>query len=56
MDEALTAARSGRYDVLVLDWMLPGKSGIDVCRTLRTESDIPIIMLTARRKIGRAHV
>jgi DNA-binding response OmpR family regulator len=48
-DEALVAARSGRHDVLVLDWMLPGMSGIDVCRTLRAESDIPIIMLTARR-------
>jgi len=48
-DDALAAARSGGHDVLVLDWMLPGRSGIDVCRTLRAESDIPIIMLTARR-------
>ena len=48
-DGALAAARSGRHDLLVLDWMLPGRSGIDVCRTLRAESDLPIIMLTARR-------
>ena len=48
-DEALAAARTGQHDLLVLDWMLPGRSGIDVCRTLRAESDLPIIMLTARR-------
>jgi two-component system response regulator RegX3 len=45
---ALEAARAEPYDVIVLDIMLPGMSGIDVCRTLRSESDIPIVMLTAR--------
>jgi two-component system, OmpR family, response regulator RegX3 len=45
---ALDAARSGAYDVLVLDVMMPDVSGMDVCRTLRTESDLPILMLTAR--------
>ncbi len=46
--EALEAARADPYDVIVLDIMLPGMSGIDVCRTLRGESDVPIVMLTAR--------
>jgi len=45
---ALAAARSERPDLIVLDLMLPGMDGLDVCRTLRRESDVPIIMLTAR--------
>jgi DNA-binding response OmpR family regulator len=46
--EALARARAGRYDIVVLDVMLPGMSGTDVCRALRAESDVPIVMLTAR--------
>jgi two-component system response regulator RegX3 len=45
---ALEAGRSGRYSIVVLDVMLPGMSGTDVCRALRSESDVPILMLTAR--------
>ncbi len=45
---ALEAGRSGRYDLVVLDVMLPGLSGVEVCRALRAESDVPILMLTAR--------
>ena len=45
---ALTAARSRPYDVVVLDVMLPGLSGIDVCRQLRDHSAVPILMLTAK--------
>jgi two-component system alkaline phosphatase synthesis response regulator PhoP len=45
---ALTIARRERPDLIVLDLMLPEMSGLDVCRTLRRESDVPIIMLTAR--------
>ena len=45
---ALTAARSRPYDVVVLDIMLPGMSGMDVCRNLRAESPVPILMLTAK--------
>jgi len=45
---ALHMARSEAPDLIVLDLMLPEVSGWDVCRTLRTESNVPIIMLTAR--------
>ena len=45
---ALLRARAETFDVVVLDLMLPDMSGIDVCRTLRGESDVPILMLTAR--------
>ena len=45
---ALAQARQARPDLVVLDLNLPGMDGLDVCRTLRRESDTPIIMLTAR--------
>jgi two-component system response regulator RegX3 len=45
---ALEAARDRRYDIVILDVMLPGISGTEVCRELRAESDVPILMLTAR--------
>jgi len=45
---ALAMARQARPDLIVLDLNLPGMDGLDVCRTLRRESDVPIIMLTAR--------
>jgi two-component system alkaline phosphatase synthesis response regulator PhoP len=45
---ALAAARHERPDLVVLDLNLPGMDGLDVCRALRRESDVPIIMLTAR--------
>src|SRR3954447_827366 len=47
-DEALDASRAGLYDLMVLDLLLPGMPGLDVCRTVRSESDLPILMLTAR--------
>ena len=47
-EAALERARQEPFDVMVLDVMLPKVSGTDVCRTLRAESDIPIVMLTAR--------
>ena len=46
--EALRLAREGYPDLIVLDLMLPDIDGLAVCRTLRGESDVPIIMLTAR--------
>ena len=47
-ESALAAASGSPFDLLVLDLMLPGVSGIEVCRRLRNESAIPILMLTAR--------
>jgi DNA-binding response OmpR family regulator len=44
---ALAAARRERPDLIILDLMLPGMDGREVCRILRRESDVPIIMLTA---------
>jgi len=47
-ESAISAATARPFDLLVLDLMLPGVSGIEVCRRLRSESAIPILMLTAR--------
>jgi two-component system response regulator RegX3 len=47
-EDALDSAGNGAYDVVVLDVMLPGVSGVEVCRRLRAESDVPIVLLTAR--------
>ena len=47
-EDALTATAAGSYDVIVLDLMLPGLSGLEVCRRVRAESSVPILMLTAR--------
>jgi two-component system, OmpR family, response regulator RegX3 len=47
-EEALDAALGSAYDVVVLDLMLPRMSGTEVCRRVRAESAVPIIMLTAR--------
>ena len=46
--EALDKVRQSRPDLLVLDLMMPELDGWEVCRRLRKESDLPIIMLTAR--------
>jgi DNA-binding response OmpR family regulator len=45
---ALQEARRARPDVIVLDLMLPKMDGIEVCRRIRAESDVPILMLTAK--------
>jgi len=45
--EALRLAREGHPDLIVLDIMLPGIDGLTICKTIRAESDVPIIMLTA---------
>src|SRR5881227_1771073 len=46
--EALERFRDGRFDLVVLDVMLPQIDGFDVCRELRAKSTVPIIMLTAK--------
>jgi DNA-binding response OmpR family regulator len=47
-EDALEKFRTESFDLVVLDIMLPGMSGIDVCRIIRAESTVPIIMLTAK--------
>jgi two-component system response regulator MtrA len=47
-DQALRAFHETKPDLVLLDLMLPGKDGIDVCREIRAESGVPIVMLTAK--------
>jgi len=52
-EAALALARAERPDLILLDWMMPGRNGLDVCRALRAEADpqlrqVPVILLTAR--------
>jgi len=44
----LSLAREAQPDLIILDLMLPGMDGLEICRILRQESDVPIVMLTAR--------
>src|SRR5919112_2459455 len=46
--EALTVFRAERPDLVLLDLMLPELSGVEVCRIIRSESSVPIVMLTAK--------
>jgi DNA-binding response OmpR family regulator len=48
LDEARAALADGGFDLVVLDLMLPDGSGLDLCRDVRDESDVPIIVVTAR--------
>lgn len=55
-DAAAAAALSGEYDLILLDVMLPGRDGYDICRQLRDKIDVPILMVTARREdIDKIH-
>jgi two-component system, OmpR family, response regulator MtrA len=47
-DQALSAFRRHQPDIVLLDLMLPGMDGVDVCKALRAESGVPIVMLTAK--------
>src|SRR3970040_2816932 len=42
------ALENGRFDLVILDLMLPGEDGLTLCRNLRARSNLPVIMLTAR--------
>nr|WP_225777823.1 response regulator [Pseudomonas sp. Marseille-Q3773] len=44
----ISAIRQGQYDLILLDLMLPGRDGLDICRELRGFSQMPLIMMTAR--------
>lgn len=51
-DDALAYAEGGEYDILILDWMMPGKSGIEVCKVLRKNGyQGGVLMLTARDSV-----
>ena len=51
--EGLTIARENSFDLLMLDWMVPGLSGIEICRRLRsTGSKVPVILLTAKDEVA----
>ena len=49
--EGLIKALREDYDLIVLDLMLPGISGLEVCRRLKKEKDIPVIMLSAKDSV-----
>ena len=48
----LAAARDEPPDLVILDWMLPGLDGLEVCMRLRKASDVPVLMLTARDDVS----
>jgi len=48
----LEIARESMPDLIILDWMLPGMDGLDVCQRLRAASDVPILMLTAKDAVA----
>lgn len=51
-DEALECLRLYQYDLIILDWMLPGANGLDICRKFRSnKGTTPILMLTARASL-----
>jgi DNA-binding response OmpR family regulator len=47
-NEGMEAALSDKYDLILLDLMLPGKDGFEICKTIRAKVDVPILMVTAR--------
>jgi two-component system response regulator MprA len=48
----LAIARENPPDIVILDWMLPGMDGLEVCRRLRAAGPVPILMLTAKDTVG----
>ncbi|MGI6211996.1 MAG: response regulator transcription factor [Anaerovoracaceae bacterium] len=49
-DKGLSEYMRGCYDLVILDVMLPGKDGFEICRVIRGDSDIPVVMVTARKE------
>jgi len=50
--QGLDMARDTPPDMVILDWMLPGLDGLEVCKRLRAASDVPILMLTAKEDVS----
>ena len=50
--QGLEMARDTPPDMVILDWMLPGLDGLEVCKRLRAASDVPILMLTAKEDVS----
>ena len=48
----LSAARDNPPDLVILDWMMPGMDGLEVCKRLRAASNVPILMLTAKESVS----
>lgn len=48
--EAVMQFRKRKYAAVLLDLMLPGKSGFDLCREIRAQSDVPILLVTAKKE------
>jgi DNA-binding response OmpR family regulator len=49
----LTAARESSFDLVILDWMMPGLTGVEICRRLRaTGNKVPVILLTAKDEVS----
>ena len=48
--DGLCALETGTYDLAILDVMLPGKNGFEICREIRRESDLPILLVTAKKE------
>src|SRR3990170_8642516 len=48
----LALARENAPDLVILDWMVPGLDGLEVCRRLRAAGDVPILMLTAKEAVS----
>ena len=47
-EQAVELALTGEFDLILLDLMLPGKNGYDICREIRDKVDVPILMVTAK--------
>lgn len=49
-NKGLVKFKKSRYDAVILDLMLPGKNGFEICREIRRESDLPILLVTAKKE------
>ncbi len=49
-NSGLVMAKQGSFDLILLDVMLPGKSGFEICREIRKQSDVPVLLVSARKE------